>query len=134
MRVANLNARLQSLGYDVEDLGNVAGGTGGEPGREGRRARQVSAADRGDLSTISAMMVDQALARRASLPLVLGGDHSVAVGTVAACRRYFRERGEKLGLIWIDAHADMNTPDTQPERQRSRHAAGLLHRAWARRN
>ena len=48
------------------------------------------------------------------MPLVLGGDHSVAVGTVSGVSQYFREQGQKAGLIWLDAHADMNTPDTSP--------------------
>ena len=48
------------------------------------------------------------------MPLVLGGDHSVAIGTVAGIARSFHQRNEKIGLIWIDAHADMNTPETSP--------------------
>jgi arginase len=48
------------------------------------------------------------------MPLVLGGDHSVAMGTVSGVGRHFRSRGESIGLIWLDAHADMNTPDTSP--------------------
>ncbi len=48
------------------------------------------------------------------MPLVLGGDHSVAIGTVTGMSSHFRKRGEKLGLIWIDAHADMNTPESSP--------------------
>ncbi len=47
-------------------------------------------------------------------PLVLGGDHSVAVGTVSGVSHAFRLRGETIGLIWIDAHADMNTPTSSP--------------------
>jgi arginase len=47
-------------------------------------------------------------------PLVLGGDHSVAAGTVAGVAYARKERGEKIGLIWIDAHADMNLPSTSP--------------------
>ena len=50
----------------------------------------------------------------AEIPLVLGGDHSIAVGTVSGVSKHFRERGQKLGLIWIDAHTDMNTPDSSP--------------------
>jgi len=46
--------------------------------------------------------------------LILGGDHSLAVGTVSGVSRHLRERGEKLGMIWIDAHTDMNTPATSP--------------------
>src|SRR5262249_24719597 len=48
------------------------------------------------------------------VPLVLGGDHSVAVGTVTGMSRHFRKRNEKIGLIWVDAHADMNTPESSP--------------------
>jgi arginase len=48
------------------------------------------------------------------LPLVLGGDHSVAVGTVSGLSRCYREKNGKIGLIWIDAHADINTPATSP--------------------
>jgi arginase len=47
-------------------------------------------------------------------PLVLGGDHSVAVGTVSGVSHVFRTRGERIGVIWIDAHADMNTPESSP--------------------
>ncbi|MAE76803.1 MAG: arginase [Planctomycetes bacterium] len=48
------------------------------------------------------------------LPIVIGGDHSIAVGTVAGVAEHHRSRGESIGLLWIDAHADMNTPDTSP--------------------
>ena len=48
------------------------------------------------------------------VPLVLGGDHSVAAGTVSGVAEAFRARGERIGLIWIDAHADMNTPESSP--------------------
>ncbi|MBL8785117.1 MAG: arginase [Deltaproteobacteria bacterium] len=47
-------------------------------------------------------------------PLVLGGDHSVAIGTVSGMARHFRKRGLSLGVIWVDAHTDMNTPSTSP--------------------
>jgi arginase len=58
-------------------------------------------------------MVEQAVQQN-KLPLVLGGDHSVAVGTVSGIANYYRSRNEKIGLIWIDAHADMNTPGSSP--------------------
>ncbi len=48
------------------------------------------------------------------VPLVLGGDHSIAMGTVAGVAGHFRSRKERVGLVWIDAHADMNTPETSP--------------------
>jgi arginase len=52
--------------------------------------------------------------KQGKVPLVLGGDHSVAVGTVSGVSRALRAKRQSLGLIWIDAHADMNTPETSP--------------------
>ncbi|MBA3241772.1 MAG: arginase, partial [Acidobacteria bacterium] len=51
---------------------------------------------------------------RGELPIVLGGDHSIAIGTVAGVASFCRQREETLGLIWFDAHADMNTPESSP--------------------
>jgi arginase len=58
-------------------------------------------------------MVEKA-ADNGRVPVVLGGDHSVAIGTVSGMSRHFRKAQLKLGLIWIDAHADMNTPASSP--------------------
>ena len=59
-----------------------------------------------------------------ALPLVLGGDHSLAAGSVAASAAWVRQRtSQPLGLIWVDAHGDMNTPADDDQRQRARHAA-----------
>jgi arginase len=111
MRVANLNGRLASLGYEVEDLGNIA-------------VEQPESLPAGPERSRYLPHITQTCARLARLvekaagqgraPLVLGGDHSVAVGTVSGMSRHFRRRKQALGLIWIDAHADMNTPDTSP--------------------
>ena len=57
--------------------------------------------------------VEQTLAPGA-IPVVLGGDHSVAVGTVSGVSHHFRKRDQSVGLIWLDAHADMNTPESSP--------------------
>ncbi|HXK01569.1 MAG TPA: arginase [Verrucomicrobiae bacterium] len=111
VRVANLHARLARLGYEVEDWGNIP-------------VEQKESCPEGDasakyLTQIAeaceklAARVDDAL-ERSTLPLVLGGDHSVAVGTVTGVGGHFRKRSERIGLIWLDAHADMNTPDTSP--------------------
>jgi arginase len=111
MRVANLNARLQSLGYDVEDLGNVAVEQAESLPEGHPRAKYLPqiAATCQRLGTL----VGETLSRGA-LPLVLGGDHSVAVGTASGVSQFFRERNQKVGLIWLDAHADMNTPESSP--------------------
>jgi arginase len=111
LRVANLNARVQSLGYDVEDLGNIH--------VEQAEATPVNDAHAKFLPQIAAACEELAgcvhsAMHRGCVPLVLGGDHSVAIGTVSGVSRHFRESGERIGLIWLDAHADMNTPDTSP--------------------
>ncbi len=111
LRVANLNARLASLGYDVEDLGNVPVAqpeTNPEGTPSARYLPQITAT----CASLAAKVADTMAA--AKFPLVLGGDHSVAVGTFAGVSKHFRDRGEKIGLIWVDAHADMNTPETSP--------------------
>jgi arginase len=111
LRLANLNEKLGSLGYEVEDLGNVivdqpettpVGPT------NARYLPQIA-----HTCTRLAEMVEKA-AEDGRVPLVLGGDHSVAIGTVTGMSRHFRKQGSKLGLIWIDAHADMNTPQSSP--------------------
>ena len=47
-------------------------------------------------------------------PMVLGGDHSVAIGTISGISRFYRKRGQRIGVLWVDAHTDSNTPDTSP--------------------
>src|SRR5581483_2407110 len=111
LRVANLNTRVSSLGYVVEDMGNVAVDQP-EASPEGHPNAKYLPQIEHTCQRLG-LMVEDAL-RRASVPLVLGGDHSVAVGTVSGVSRFYRERGEAIGLIWLDAHADMNTPETSP--------------------
>ena len=111
IRVANLNRRLSELGYHVDDLGNIPVDQPESLPEGPARAKylpQIAAA-----CTRLARMVDGALDKR-KMPLVLGGDHSIAAGTVAGVSRHFRKKKQKIGLIWIDAHADMNTPDSSP--------------------
>src|SRR5215471_5010480 len=111
MRVANLNGRVADLGYEIEDWGNIPveqKESWPEGDGHAKYLAQIAAA-----CAALGTRVDEALAR-GRMPLVLGGDHSVAVGTVSGAGRHFRARGESIGLIWLDAHADMNTPDTSP--------------------
>jgi arginase len=111
LRLADLNGRLAALGYEVEDLGNIAVD---QPetapiGHESARYLQQIAHTCERL----AELVEKA-AGRSSMPMVLGGDHSIAIGTIAGMSAHFRARGEKVGVLWIDAHADMNTPQSSP--------------------
>ncbi|MGI8741166.1 MAG: arginase [Bryobacteraceae bacterium] len=111
VRVANLNARLTDIGYDVQDLGNVAVDQPEslpEGPANARYLPQITQA-----CTRLAVMVGEAM-DRGQVPLVLGGDHSVAIGTVAGVSKHLQVRGTRLGMIWVDAHADMNTPETSP--------------------
>ncbi len=54
------------------------------------------------------------IAHADALPITLGGDHSLAMGTVAGVAGAFRKKGSRIGLLWVDAHADINTPKTSP--------------------
>ena len=111
LRLAGLDSRIAALGYDVQDLGNIAVDQPESLKVIENNARYLPQI----VHTCSrlAQMVHGALSQR-QFPMVLGGDHSVAVGTVAGAAAYRREHNEKLGLIWIDAHADMNTPESSP--------------------
>jgi arginase len=111
LRLAGLNAKLQAMGYQVQDLGNVP-----VPQQENTPEGPEKAKYLEPIAKICARlanMVAEAL-QSGQFPLVLGGDHSVAAGTVGGVSKAFQDRGEKIGLIWIDAHADMNTPESSP--------------------
>jgi len=111
LRLAGLGSRLMSLGFRVEDLGNVFAeqqeSTPSGPSNA-KYLPQIAAA-----CTVLAEMVEKEI-DDTRFPLVLGGDHSVAIGTVAGVSAAWRRRGEKIGVVWIDAHADMNTPESSP--------------------
>ena len=111
LRVAGLNEKLAAIGYQVEDLGNIVVDQPESLPAGPSHARYLPqiAHTCARLAELVEKAADQSRA-----PLVLGGDHSVAVGTVAGMSRHFRRQNRKLGLIWMDAHADMNTPQSSP--------------------
>jgi arginase len=111
LRLAGLNARLASLGYTVEDLGNVSVVQQESVSSGPENAKYLPQIAKSCEKL--AQMVNGAV-KAGKFPLVLGGDHSLAVGSVAGVAAAYRERQETIGLIWIDAHADMNTPETSP--------------------
>jgi len=111
VRFANLGQRLTELGYKVRDLGNIAVEQPERVAATPRNARylpQIAHTCAG-----LAECVERALLNK-WLPLVLGGDHSIAVGTVSGISKFYRRTKKRIGLLWIDAHADMNTPQTSP--------------------
>ncbi len=109
VRRSNLIEGLEALGIEVTDAGDVA-------------VPKAPASAKGKLKNGPAILkVCQSLEKQAyeaaahgSVPITLGGDHSLAVGSVSGVSRAFRDKGRKIGLIWVDAHADMNTPDSSP--------------------
>ena len=111
LRVAGLNARLRALGYTVEDMGNIAVRVPEEMHFGEKRAKFLP--EIAETSRELAQVVARALEDGAR-PLLLGGDHSLAIGSLAGVAAHFRKRKRKIGLVWLDGHGDMNTPETSP--------------------
>ena len=109
IRVAGLGSRIEALGYTVRDRGNIFV-------EQPERLREASCKAHylEEIAAASTRTAEKAyeVMGEDGFPLVLGGDHSIAVGSVSGISRFIREKGEKIGLIWLDAHADMNTPET----------------------
>jgi arginase len=111
MRVAGLEAKLEALGYDVEDGGNVPVGmleTEAEGDPNAKYLAEIT-----ETCTAQAELIIKTL-ETGQIPLTLGGDHSIAAGTVSGVAEFYRRRNQRIGLMWIDAHSDINTPETSP--------------------
>jgi arginase len=111
IRIAGLEDRLRELGHEVVDEGDLViknmeelkvGDVGARYLAEIARAARLAA---GKIERIMG---------KGHFPLVLGGDHSISVGTVSGIAAFARSRRRKVGLLWIDAHGDINTPETSP--------------------
>src|SRR6266850_6253612 len=111
IRIADLEPRLEQLGHKVHDFGDldVMIPETQKVGEGKLRYKAPILAFCEELRVV----VEQSLEKN-RLPLVLGGDHSIAIGSVAGSTGYFARQGETLGLIWFDAHGDANTPETTP--------------------
>lgn len=115
LRIAGLHERLQKMGYSIAPERDIA-------------VPQLSVLESSEKSTdanarfkAEILQVCRALAEETSValqagyfPLVLGGDHSIAMGSVSAVSNFYREQKQDIGLLWFDAHGDMNTPDSSP--------------------
>ena len=111
LRVARLSRRIAQLGYEVRDLGDLhveESQTTPEPGDKLKHLREIKLACE-DLAKKT-----EGVLAAGGMPLVLGGDHSIAIGSISGFAAHCRQRNETAGLIWFDAHADMNTPETTP--------------------
>lgn len=111
LRVARLQQRIERLGYPVRDLGDMRlerVQTVPAAGEKLKYVREISNACQQLAGEVKKVL------EAGEQPLVLGGDHSIAIGSFAGAASYFKERDQTLGLIWFDAHADINTPETTP--------------------
>jgi arginase len=111
IRIAGVAERLEALGHTVVDEGDLNIGNMEELDVGDVRARYLAEIARA--ARILCRKVDYVM-RRGHFPLVLGGDHSIAVGTVSGIGAFCRRERKRLGLLWVDAHGDINTPRTSP--------------------
>lgn len=112
IRIAGLSEKVAALGYTVIEGGDLA-----VPVREtlpsGIRAASRFEDAIFDVCETACSRVEAAL-KAERTPIVVGGDHSLAIGTISGVSKYFADEGSSFGLIWIDAHADLNTHATSP--------------------
>jgi arginase len=110
VRYTDLRELLEKLGHTVEDAGNVA-----VPFREdAAKGAQRGARYLGAITTVCADIATQVRSalQAGRFPVVLGGDHALAAGSIAGASAHLAERGQRLGVVWVDAHSDLNTPAT----------------------
>ena len=111
LRVARLTQRIARLGYSVRDLGDMRlerPQVFPEEGDKLKYLREISNACEQLATEVEAIL------QANEFPIILGGDHSIAIGSFAGAVAHYRKQQETLGLIWFDAHADINTPETSP--------------------
>jgi len=110
LRIAGIARALRERGFAVRDIGNLAGpGNPQDAPSEGfRHLAEVVAWNQAVFAATHAAL------EAGELPLLMGGDHCLAIGSISAVARHCRARGKRLKVLWFDAHADANTPDTTP--------------------
>lgn len=111
LRVAGLQTRLKQLGYHVEDIGNISVKQPEEQHYGDKRAKylnEIAETCQGLAETVERTLSEE------MMPLILGGDHSIAAGSVAGVSSFFRKQSKRIGLVWLDAHGDVNIPETSP--------------------
>lgn len=115
MRLSRIRGRhladhIRNLGYEVTDRGDAAivqprdASAAGNP----KHLSEMVASSENIIQALRDILASE------ELPIILGGDHAIAIATFSALAQHYRDRGEDLGLIWFDAHADINTPETSP--------------------
>ncbi len=106
-----LTKHIANLGYEVIDHGNVEiinPDYEAKPDDNPKYLPEVIQSCQNMIKDVKGILAND------EIPIILGGDHSIATGTFSGVSSHFHEQGQEIGLIWFDAHADMNTPDTSP--------------------
>lgn len=108
LRIAKIGPALGALGYDVKDCGDVFVPT--------RESLKQSPQHVSELAEICNQIADKWKTSYddGAIPLLLGGDHSLAIGSISAAAERCKAKKKKIGVIWVDAHADINTPESSP--------------------
>lgn len=113
LRVAQLGQALAALGLDVQDMGNLAGPMNPRGPRDPQAAglRNLPEAIHWTQAVHDAVRAQFEAGR---MPIMLGGDHHLSAGSISAVARHARAQGKTVRVLWLDAHSDINTPDTSP--------------------
>ncbi len=111
LRIAGLGAAIRHMGYKLAREEDIV-----VPAMETRPFEDNEARFKPEILSVCTELAERVkeLMDAAEFPLVIGGDHSIAMGTVSGAAAHFHERGEEMGLIWFDAHGDMNIPGVSP--------------------
>lgn len=111
IRVAGLAPRIQKLGYSVDEMGDLPLERPRSLPAVGEKLKYLREIHEACERLAAAV---EKIADADKLPITIGGDHSIAIGSLAGIVKSVRKRDERLGLVYFDAHADMNTPETSP--------------------
>ena len=111
LRVAGLQARIKQLGHQVEDIGNIQVKQPEEMSYGEKRAKYLQ--EISETCKDLAATIEKSLSE-GFLPVVLGGDHSIAAGVAAGVADFYRKQKKQIGYLWLDAHGDMNPPESSP--------------------
>ena len=111
IRVAGLASAIASLGYEVNDRGDLRVDRPRTYPREGEKLKYLNEV----FATCAALAIEaETIVDAGEIPLTLGGDHSIAIGSLSGITKAYRKHDQTLGLIYLEAHADMNTEETSP--------------------
>ncbi|MCO5142667.1 MAG: arginase [Oligoflexia bacterium] len=113
LRIANIGPKLNQLGYEVEDKGNVTVAVRESiPVKKSEPKNQMKFREEIAASSLEIKEQTYQSLKDGCKPIIIGGDHSLAIGSIAGVSKFYQERKQKIGVIWLDAHGDINTPET----------------------